>query len=319
MGDEIKANFKVKRKHLLRNNPWVVATIVLGILVVLLLAGNISGITGKTISGSKAAENLVNFAVSQGVSAEFSSVKSESSFYLVNILIEGEEYPYYVTKDGKYLISPNYLVPLTEEEGTEATAPVEETPTEVPKSAKPVVELFIWGYCPYGVQAQGPLAEVAVLLENYADFKAVMYYDGHGEYETEQNMIQECIQELYPTKYWDYAAGFVTDVYTACSSVRTVDCDKTESTKLMKSSGIDSTKVFKCVDEKGEELVSEAFNYAKSLGVTGSPTLVINGVVVNVARNAESYKSAVCSAFIDAPEECGTALNSESGSSSGSC
>ena len=86
MSDEIKSHFKAKRKHIFRNNPWFVATLVLSVLVILLLVGSITGITGKAISGSKAGENLVNFAVSQGVNAELSSVKSDGSFYLVNIL-----------------------------------------------------------------------------------------------------------------------------------------------------------------------------------------------------------------------------------------
>ena len=33
----------------------------------------------------------------------------------------------------------------------------------------------------------------------------------------QQNKIQACIQKLEPEKYWDYAAGFVTDIYNSDS------------------------------------------------------------------------------------------------------
>ncbi|MFH1503719.1 MAG: hypothetical protein ABIE36_03620 [Candidatus Diapherotrites archaeon] len=320
--DEVKqenAGFTHKKKKLenIRENPWIASTFVLGVLILVLLLGNLSGITGKAISSEKAEQAILNFALAQGLDASVVSTEKNGDFYLVTLSMSGSEVPVYVTRDGKFLVQG--LTPLISEEATTDTSSNTQTTTEVPKSDIPIVELFIWGYCPYGVQAQGPLAEVAALLGKYADFKAVMYYDGHGEYETQQNQIQECIQDLYPAKYWAYASGFVEDIYPACSSARTVDCDKIESVKLMKSLGIDSTKVLSCVDLRGEGLLSAASARAKELGVTGSPTLVVNSVKVNAARNAEAYKSAVCSAFNNAPEECATVLNSESGTASGNC
>ncbi|MFH1364935.1 MAG: hypothetical protein ABIH52_04780, partial [Candidatus Aenigmatarchaeota archaeon] len=58
---------------------------------------------------------------------------------------------------------------------------------------------------------------------------------------------------------------------------------------------------------------------AGELGVTGSPTLVINGVRANVARNAESFKTAVCGAFNDAPGDCSTELSSDAAAAQGNC
>jgi hypothetical protein len=146
-----------------------------------------------------------------------------------------------------------------------------------------------------------------------------MYYDGHGAYETQQNKIQECIQKLYPAKYWSYASKFVSVIYPNCSSVRTEECDKTQSVKVMKTLGIDSTKILNCVDTDGAGLISDSSALAQELGVTGSPTLVINGVKANVARTAEAYKTAICEAFNSPPSECETVLSSASGTASGNC
>ena len=87
----------------------------------------------------------------------------------------------------------------------------------------------------------------------------------------------------------------------------------------MDSLGIDSTKVLECVDSQGESLLEEHYNTASEVGVTGSPSLVINGVKVNAARDAESYKQAVCSSFNTMPEGCDETLDSSAATTTGSC
>jgi protein-disulfide isomerase len=87
----------------------------------------------------------------------------------------------------------------------------------------------------------------------------------------------------------------------------------------MDSLGINSKVVLTCVENQGAELVAEHSSAASSVGVTGSPSLVINGVIVSASRTAEAYKTAVCSAFNDAPEECGETLSSSATTTSGNC
>ena len=295
----------------MKKNPWIGATLILGILVLIMLTGVFSGtgaITGNTVSGDDAGKAILDFANSQGANAELGSVSEEAGFHKVILSIQGQEVPIYVTQDGKYFTSS--LIPLVEVDTSDVST--QTPPVEIVKSDKPVVELFVWGYCPYGVQAQGPLAEVASLLGDSAEFKTILYYDGHGPFETQQNKIQECIQKISSDKYWDYAAGFVEDIYPLCSQSRDVECDKTESVKLMKSLGINSDEVMSCVDSEGESLLSAASSRAQSLGVTGSPSIVINGAKVQPSsRTAEAYKSVVCQAFNNAPSECDTVLSSD--------
>jgi len=307
---------KKEYSNMMRENPWMVSTFVIGFLVVLLLAGSVfPNITGSTVSGSEAGDAVLDFANAQGANAELVDVISEGSFYKVTLSIEGNEVPVYVTKDGKYFTSS--LIPLVAEE---ETTPNSNTQTqEIPKSEKPSVELYVWSYCPYGVQAQGPLVEVASLLKDKVDFEVVLYYDGHGPYETQQNKIQGCIQKLAKDKYWDYADGFVNDIYPKCGSSRDINCDKTESIKVMKSLGIDSTKVMSCVSSDGEALISEYSERAKTNGVTGSPSLLINGFKTSSARTSEAFKAAICSAFNIVPSECDVTLESSTSAASGNC
>ena len=294
-------------------NPWMFASIALSVLLVvsLFMIFNEGGISKGT-----AGQIILEFANSQtGGGVELVEVNEVSGLYEVSVLYQGQELPLYITKDGKTLVQG--VMALEEVEAPAAQQ--QPAITEPVKSDKPTVELFVWSYCPYGVQAQGPLAEVASLLGDSADFRAVMYYDGHGPYETQQNQIQACIQKLEPTKYWDYAAGFVSDVYPVCSQSRDVECDKTESIVVMDAVGIDSDAVFECVDSEGADLIAIDSALAKSSGVSGSPTLMINGVITQSARTADAYKTAVCSAFNEAPEACGEVLSTDAAAASGSC
>ncbi len=301
-------------------NPWVMYTVIIAIIALVLayFAFGQSGVTGNIIGKDAAGEKLVTYLNSRtGGGVELVSSEQEGSLYKVMVAYQGDEIPVYITTDGKFFVQG--VVPITSEGGSTTDSTTNTQGTKVPTSEKPKVELFIWGYCPYGVQAQGPLADVAKLLGEDADFEAVLYYDGHGDYETQQNKIQACIQEEEPDKYWDYAEGFVEEVYPECSTTRTVDCDEEESIKLMKSLGISPSKIMKCVEERGEELIAEHSRRAKEYGVTGSPSLVINGVKVNTARTAEAYKTAVCEAFNEAPSDCSETLDSSSEAVSGNC
>jgi len=296
-------------------NVWKTYTVVLAVvciaLIVLVFRG---GITGNVVGGEDAAQNLLDY-LGERADGEVTFVSSEDlgSLYLITVEFEGQDYPFHVTKDGKYFAQG--IVPITEDE------PIQQPPAavEVPKTDKPKVELFIWSYCPYGVQAQEPFASAASLLKEEADLEVILYYDGHGEFETQQNQIQACIQEIDKDKYWEYAEGFVKDIYSKCGADRDKNCDKRESIKLMKAVGIDSTEVMKCVDDRGEELIAEHSSRAGAYGVTGSPSLVINGVTVNVARSAEAYKTAVCDAFNTAPLDCSETLDSSGAAAAGNC
>ena len=104
-----------------------------------------------------------------------------------------------------------------------------------------------------------------------------------------------------------------------CGKTRDIECDKTESIKLMNSLKIDSSAIMNCVDSKGESLLSQSSARAKEAGISGSPSLVINDIKASASRTAEAYKEAICSAFNTAPKECETKLDSTSTAASGSC
>jgi len=305
--EEIKPD-KTNKTFLKNMNYWVISTVVLVlILVIVLISGSI---TGNAISSNTAGQKLLDFANAQGMqNVELVKVNDYGSTYEVILSIDGNEIPVYVTKDGKYIASQ--LIPL-EIQNTNTQS------SEIPKSDKPQAELFIWSYCPYGVTALTPFAQVAELLSGSADFQVRLYYSGHGDFEVQQNKIQACIQKYEKNKYWDYAKKFVQETYEKCYG--NISCDLKESKAIMSSLGINSNKILSCVEDEGETLTTADYERAGELGVTGSPTLVVNGIKASVARDAESYKGAVCSAFNNIPDECSITIESSGNTTpSGSC
>jgi predicted DsbA family dithiol-disulfide isomerase len=50
---------------------------------------------------------------------------------------------------------------------------------------------------------------------------------------------------------------------------------------------------------------------ATKYGVSGSPTLIINGVEYAGSRTPEAYKQAICNSFDTAPAVCNTTLSTD--------
>jgi protein-disulfide isomerase len=307
----VKEEKKVGKFFKNKTNIWMAVSAVLAVVVIVLLILSLT----SSMSKAKAADKLVSYLNEKtGGGVTLLGVSSMGSIYEVNVSYQGQEIPVYITKDGNYFLAGAEKITSSASSNTNT-----DTPTEVEKTDKPSTELFIWSYCPYGVTALTPFAEVAKVLGSSADFKVKLYYDGHGAFETQQNKIQACMQKYDQTKYWDYAIQFVEKVYPKCSATRTEDCDKTESIAIMKTLGIDSTKIMSCVSTEGTALIAQDSTRAQSIGVTGSPSFVIGDTIVQTGRNAEAYKTAVCNAFNSAPSACSGVMSSASATTSGSC
>jgi len=344
MEESIESAFKVKKGSSLRDKPWIVLTFVLGLLVVILLLGNVFNITGNAVSGNKAGQALVDFAVAQGIDAQLVDVESEGSLYKVTILIEEEEYPYYVTKDGKYFLLETSLIPLTTEDTSTDTTDTTTGVEEIPKLDKPVVELYVFTYCPYGTQAEKGILPVVELLGDKIDFKIRQIGAMHGDYEKVEAERQLCIEKEYPTKFLDYVLEFALNSEVGvCGGNAT--CVNPLINSIYTKLGISESKINSCMASDGLALYNAEVSNSQTWGISGSPTLVINGIEVQTdssyknyvingklipfSRSAETYKEVICELFTTTPSECSQTLSTESpsagfgasssGTSSGSC
>ena len=287
----------------MRKNPWIVSTIVLGLIVIFFIMYSFKGgeITGNVVSGDEAGNTLASFINSNGLgSAKYISSEKEGQLYKISIEVDGQEAPIYVTLDGQYAIAQP--IPITGNASTSNadTTGTTNTPTEVPKSDKPKVELFIMSYCPYGTQMEKAILPVISTLKDKIDFKLrYTHFTLHGEKEDTEDFRQLCIREEQGSKFLPYIQCILnsTDPYNPGNV-----------TQCMNQLGIDANKVNSCVTTKAADYYSVDSGLSEGYGVQGSPTLVINGVQVQSSRSPAAVLETICSAFNNAPSECNTQL-----------
>ncbi|MFA7707753.1 MAG: hypothetical protein WCX73_02280 [Candidatus Pacearchaeota archaeon] len=298
----------------IKQNPWMISTIIIGIIALILLIMVFSGgITGNVISQNDMetqALEFINTQLLQGQStAELVSIIEESGLYVVNVAINDNEFPIYFTKDGKYISTGYGLISLTDD--TLTNSETETETAEVPKSDKPVVELYVFTYCPYGTQAEKGIIPVAQLLGDKIDFKIRQIGAMHGEYEAIEAKRQLCINKLYPDKYLEYTLALALDSEVgSCGGDAT--CVAPLIQKIYTKLGIDKTKIDSCMKTDADALYATEEANSEAQGVSGSPTLLINGVNAQSSRDSASYLKTICSAFNTAPEECSKTLSSAS-------
>jgi len=282
----------------IKKNPWMVSTIVLGIIALILLIIVFRGgvVTGKVIvSPDDIGEQAINFfntALSQ-TPGTLKSVETESGLYEIIISAQGQDLLLYFTKDGKWIGQGSGLVPITGDVVQQQNQ--QQPPAEVVKSDKPIVELFIMTHCPYGTQAEKGMLPVYELLGEKIDGKIrFVHYFMHEPEETE-TPIQICIREEQGIKYNDYLVCYLEDG---------------DSDRCLAEVGIDTAKLDSCVVDKAEDYYAADSALSEGYGVRGSPSLIINGEMVSARRSPSAYLSIICSAFNDPPEECSEELSS---------
>ncbi|MFH1172196.1 MAG: hypothetical protein V1693_01270 [Nanoarchaeota archaeon] len=324
---EPKENIQPAKTEKKRGNVVNYIVIAAVFLMVGFLLSSMTGITGQFIGTSKmsadrVSEKIVNF-LKENPSLEESEISIESieennGVYELMLNVDGQGYPSFASFDGRFLF-PNGIDMDFEEETL--IEPAQQEPQTFPKTDKPAVDLYVMSFCPYGTQAETAMLPVADLLGDSAsiNIKYILSNDGnggvrslHGDYESEEDGRQLCIVNEYSTaKLWEYL-----EVFNGICSKNNLDtCWKEKAEEV----GIDTEKIETCFDGKGLDLLKIQADLSEVNGITGSPTLLINGVRYSGSRTPEGYKNAICSAFTDPPEECSEVLEGETVQASGQC
>ncbi|MBN2884992.1 hypothetical protein JXE04_03630 [Patescibacteria group bacterium] len=309
-------------KRLTKNKQGLLAVIVILIIVAAILFATLYNKKDyKEISVTEAVtktESFINnYLMPSGSTATVTETSEEYDLYKMKIDI-GSESPVesYVTKDGK-LFFPQAIAIDQETSNTTVTGN-SATPavTVSVKNDKPVVELFVMSYCPYGTQIEKGILPVLETLGNKIDFTLKFVdYAMHEKKEIDENLVQYCIQKEQPEKLNDYLTCFL---------------DAGDSAGCLNANVINKNQLNNCVTATDKEFSITAnynsktgwqgsypgFNVNKAdndkYGVGGSPTLIINGTEISSGRDAVSLLATICSAFNNAPAECATQLNPQS-------
>jgi glutaredoxin len=300
--------------------------VVLPIILVIILAVigfvTLKKPTTKTLTSDEAkntAETFVNkFLMSGGSKATIKEITEEYGMYKLKIDITSDVVESYITKDGKLFFPQALNIEEMNGQQANSTPTADSTavaPADLPKTDKPVVELFVMSQCPYGTQIEKGILPVVDLLGKKMDFQIKFVdYSMHGDVELNEQMNQYCINSTQPDKYYAYLKCFLTAGDTA---------------SCLKSTGINQAKIDPCVkatdakykitenskNKVGYQGSYPGFDIYKAdntkYGVGGSPTLVINGKTVQSGRDPETLLTTICAAFNNQPAECKTTLSSD--------
>ncbi|MCX6739782.1 MAG: hypothetical protein NTZ49_00965 [Candidatus Parcubacteria bacterium] len=258
------------------------------------------------------AEKFVNENLVQpGTTITIEDVVEENGLYKVVVNFSGQKYDSYMTKDGTQFFPQAYnIAEIEKEKASGTTAPA----TEVTKSDKPKVELFVMSHCPYGTQIEKGIIPVAETLKDKIDFEVKFCdYAMHGEKELQEELAQHCIKTTQNDKFISYLKCFLGEG---------------KSEECRKQVSIDETSLKNCISKTDNEYKVMAsfkdkttwlsgqypiFDVYKDdntkYSVQGSPTLVINGAQAEAGRDSASLLSTICNAFNTQPEECKTQLS----------
>ncbi|MGV8172098.1 MAG: DsbA family protein [Candidatus Woesearchaeota archaeon] len=323
---EAHKHIYMEHKEHSKHTTYKTATWILGGLCILLLIGLIislslkgnSSTTNTGLPPEQVKAQVETYLKSLSNDASVDSIEDKGDLYAVKLTVQGMQYDSYATKDGKLLFPQG--IDVTQTVNSTAPAANTQTPTVVPKTDKPVVELFIMSHCPYGTQAEKGILPAVRTLGDKIDFKIrFVYYAMHGELEVKEQLTQYCIQTEQTDKYLKYLACFLNSSDGGSAAT---------SNSCITQTGIDKTKLESCKTAADEEFnVMVNFNdqaswlsgrfpkvdFDKALneqyGIGGSPTLIINGAESSAGRDSASYLAGICAAFNTAPAECSTVLS----------
>jgi len=301
----------------LKCNPWILGTLVFGVIAIVLLLP-FFGITGNSVSEKDAGQKIADFVKLRGYEAEVLNVDNYGSgLYAVNISINGQEDLIYVTSDGKNLVGT--VIPLVEDSSDlTSDSGADATPKEVPKSDKPTLDVFVFSHCPYGTQIEKAVLPFYKTFKNKVDINLVFIGAMHGEYEKQESLRQLCIQDGYgKDKLWNYLEKFLGDTAIGACNGNEV-CINPLVEKIFTQVGIDKNKINACMTKDAEALYNKDLAKASALGISGSPTIVLNGVEASLSnRSPAGVQELVCSAFNTAPSECSATTLSANAASPG--
>jgi len=323
-----------EKKKFSNEKMWMITTAIFAVAFVLFLVlfltsnsssnnSNVTGLFGLTNNidetgscsitpdanaiGEKTVEFLsANFPVT-GIVLKSSVL--ERGLVNVTINVQGQDMNIYTSNDGEIVFIPGGA-PIYKTEfaklKAEADANAQAEAASIPKTDKPKVEVFVMSHCPYGTQIEKGLLPVVDLLKDKADIQIkFVNYTLHGEKETNEQMNQYCIQQEYPTKYFDYLGCFLED---------------SNADRCIAKLGFDTTVLSACTTKLDADYsltanqpqfsIYDAENQA--YGVTGSPATVLNGVLVkDMPRSSQGILERICATYINQPAECSTALSTE--------
>lgn len=317
-------------KNMGKRNTILIAIAIVGIIVtgVLIYANTNHGFSIPNIFGisdSQVGQKVISYINDNKLSstpATLVKVSETSGLVKVTIKIGTNQFDSYATKDGKLLFPQAF--DMSAQKNTTASNQNSNNNTQtqaaVQKTDKPMLEAYVVSSCPYGLQMQRAFADAVKNAPAMASDVKIRYIGSisggaitsmHGPEEAQENLRQICIREEQPSRYWSYVSCYMKKTTSTASGGMPLG----DSTGCQASTGVDSAKLSACVSDtsRGLAYAQKDFDLNTKYNVSGSPTLVLNGVQISESnyggRSSDAVRAMVCAGATSQPSFCSTKLN----------
>jgi len=255
---------------------WSIVAVVICLAGILLLLRSFKGKTDE-FKNKQIPDAIKKVLNSPSTKFEVTSVTDTSGVYEFVLKLNGQSYTSYLTKDAKILFTSGVkLADLDKQKAAATTTDTQQkklTCSDLKKADTGELTAFVVSNCPYGLQMQRvfkkAIADAPDLAANL-DIKYIGAIENgkitsmHGDEEAKENLRQICIRDEQKDLYWPYVGCYM-------QNGKTDEC--------VASSGVDKAQLDACVADpkRGLAFAQKDFDAAKQLGVSGSPTLILNG------------------------------------------
>jgi len=181
-------------------------------------------------------------------------------------------------------------------------------------SDKPVVELFVMSHCPYGLQIEKGLIPVLDSLNDSVNFSVKFCgYAMHGRIEIDEQLTQYCIQREQMDRYLPYLRCFLADGNTSGCLNRTgidfvdlAECTQASDTKYNITRNYYNQTTWFAGRYPPFSIYKEE---TEQYNIYSSPTLLMNGSIVETNRDSKSLLATICAGFGAKPASCDANLS----------
>ena len=286
-----------------RENPWIISTILLGVVLIGIIIFTNGKVSGNVVSGDIATDNLLSFIKSQnkGNAGDINvvSTEREGALYKVMVNYQGQDVPVYVSLDGKYLIGN--VVPLDPEVysapdsgNTNIEVNAGESPMLGDVNAEVTIIEFSDFECPYCGRFY---SETMSLIEkNYIKTGKVKLYFMDFPLTDIHSNAQKAAEAARCVREQKGDEGFWKMHDKLFENQQSLSIENFK--KWARELGVAASKFDECLDSGKYELaVQEDSTYGQSLGVQGTPAFFIDGKLLSGAQPYSVFEQIIDAAL----------------------
>ena len=203
---------------------------------------------------------------------------------------EGGQVPILVSGDGKTILVGR-LESLDEDPAAETARKI--SLENVPSKGNPDAQITVVEYsdfqCGYCARAAN---EVADFLKDYQGKVRLFYKQfplSFHKWAEEASIASLCVYDQANEKFWKIH----DEIFEKQGEIKVADARETFA-EMARKLGIDMKKYDRCVkSEETKRRITSDMNEGRSIGVSGTPTFVVDGFVISGGANMKALRNAV--------------------------